>query len=160
MSGSETGRELRARLRDFYDDYAHCLDDGDLDRWAQFFTEDGTYRVIARENRDRGLEHATIYCKGKGMILDRALAVQKTTVQVPRSLRHLVGGVRIRSAGEVIRSEASFIICESLSDRDPRLFLVGRHVDQVVREGDGFLFKERDCVYDNYRILNSLIFPA
>jgi anthranilate 1,2-dioxygenase small subunit len=159
MSRGETDRELRARLRDFYDDYAHCLDDRNLDRWTSFFTEDAIYRVIARENHDRGLEHATIYCDGKAMILDRALAVQKTTVQAPRWLRHVVGGVRIRSAGEVIRSEASFIICESLSDRDPRLFLVGRYVDQVVRLRDSFLFKERNCVYDNYRILNSLIFP-
>ncbi|MBT0134853.1 ring-hydroxylating dioxygenase subunit beta, partial [Listeria seeligeri] len=46
---------LRARLRDFYDDYAYCLDEDRLEEWPDFFTEDCHYRVLSRENHDAGL---------------------------------------------------------------------------------------------------------
>ena len=94
------------------------------------------------------------------MILDRVHAIRKSTVFEPRSLRHIVSGVRVRSEAEVIEALASFVIFESLSDKEPRIFMVGRYFDRLVRHGDGFLFKERACVFDNYRIMTSLIIPV
>ncbi len=152
--------ELRARLRDFYDDYAFCLDEGELERWPQFFDDDCRYRVISRENYDDDLPQATLYCDGMGMLKDRVTALRETTVFEPRSLRHFVGGVQVRGVeGDLIRSQANFAILESLSDREPVVNMVGRYIDTVLRDGDGFRFKDRFCVYDNYRIRTSLIIP-
>ena len=44
-------RDLRFEIEEFNIDYARVLDEQDIDRWPEFFTEDGFYRVTARENR-------------------------------------------------------------------------------------------------------------
>jgi anthranilate 1,2-dioxygenase small subunit len=38
--------------------------------------------------------------------------------------------------------------------------MVGRYLDLWQRQGDRLVLRRRDCVYDNYRIRNSLIIPA
>jgi anthranilate 1,2-dioxygenase small subunit len=153
-------RPLRSELRDFYDDYADCLDEDDLESWLSFFTEDARYLVTGRENYEQGLEHAMLFCDGMGMIRDRVLAIRKSVVFELRSLRHFVGGVKVRSESAIIEAKASFIVFECLSDKEPRILMVGRYFDRLIRHGEGFLFKERACVFDNYRILNSLIIPV
>ena len=161
MADGQDLAQLRARLRDFYDDYTFCLDEGELERWPQFFTEDCRYRVISRENYDDDLPHATLYCDGMNMLKDRVTALRETTIYEPRSLRHLVGGLQVRGVeGDQIKSQANFAIFESLSDREPVVNMVGRYIDTLVRSGGSFLFKDRFCVFDNYRIRTSLIIPV
>lgn len=153
--------ELRAELRDLYDDYASCLDDMDLDGWCGFFTEDCTYKVISFENHSEGLPLALIECRGIGMVRDRAAAIRETTVYEPRQLRHLVSGVRVDGVeGDVIAARANFLIAESLADREPQIAMVGRYLDRLVRIGKALKFQERLCVYDNYRIRTSLVVPV
>jgi anthranilate 1,2-dioxygenase small subunit len=161
MTDGQDLAELLARLRDFYDDYTFYLDEGQLEKWPEFFTEDCRYRVISRENYDADLPHATLYCDGLNMVKDRVTALRETTVYEPRSLRHLVGGLQVLEVeGGLIKSQANFAIFESLSDREPQVNMVGRYVDAIVRRGSRFLFKDRFCVFDNYRIRTSLIIPV
>jgi anthranilate 1,2-dioxygenase small subunit len=151
----------RAELRDFYDDYSACLDAEALADFPSFFTADARYQVISRENHDEGLEHAPIFCLGRAMIEDRITALTEAALYQPRSLRHFVSGVRIvgEEAGEA-RAEANFLIVESLIEQEPRILLVGRYLDSVVREDGALRFRERTCVYDNYRILTTLVIPV
>ncbi|MCD0505817.1 aromatic-ring-hydroxylating dioxygenase subunit beta [Bordetella petrii] len=152
---------LRAQLRDFYDDYAACLDEGRLEDWPAFFTEDCHYRVLSRENHDAGLPIGLIYCMNKNMLKDRVTALRETTVYEPRSLRHFISGVRATQVdGDTITAQANFAIMESLSDREPVLNMVGRYLDVLVRDGDAFRLRRRDCVHDNYRVRTSLIIPV
>lgn len=152
---------LRAQLRDFYDDYAACLDEGRLEDWPDFFTEDCHYRVLSRENYDAGLPIGLIYCMNKNMVKDRVTALRETTVYEPRSLRHFISGVRVIEAGaDEIVAQANFAITEALSDREPVLNMVGSYQDVLVRSGQGFLLRRRDCVHDNYRVRTSLIIPV
>ncbi|MGB6103864.1 MAG: aromatic-ring-hydroxylating dioxygenase subunit beta [Pusillimonas sp.] len=152
---------LRALLRDFYEDYGACLDIVDLEGWVDFFTEDAHYRVISRENVAANLPLGLIFCMNKNMLHDRVTALRETTMYEPRMLRHFISGVRVLSVdGDTIRSQANFMITEALSDQEPTVNLVGQYEDEIVRSGDGFLIRRRDCVYDNYRIRNSLIVPV
>ena len=81
MSGTHAEQAaLRARLRDFNDDYAACLDAVELERWPDFFVEDCRYRVLSRENHDAGLPLSLIYCDGRNMLKDRVTALRETTV--------------------------------------------------------------------------------
>ncbi|CUJ99065.1 Anthranilate 1%2C2-dioxygenase small subunit [Achromobacter xylosoxidans] len=151
---------LRARLRDFYDDYAYCLDEDRLEEWPDFFTEDCHYRVLSRENHDAGLPLGLIYCMNKNMLRDRVTALRETTMFEPRSLRHFISGVRvIQAQGERIVAQANFAVMESLSDREPTLNMVGRYLDELCLTPQGPLLTRRDCVYDNYRVRTSLIVP-
>jgi anthranilate 1,2-dioxygenase small subunit len=152
--------DTRLALNQLYEDYAEQVTSGSLERWPGFFTEDCLYRVMSRENYDAGLSHAAIYCDGAGMVSDRAAAVRDCTVYEPRYVRHFIGAIRVLGVeGEVIRSKASFLVVESVSDMQPYVHLVGEYFDKVVSGPDGLRFQERSCVYDNYRIFNSLIYP-
>ncbi|CAB3886533.1 Anthranilate 1,2-dioxygenase small subunit [Achromobacter aegrifaciens] len=151
---------LRARLRDFYDDYAYCLDEDRLEDWPAFFAEDCHYRVLSRENHDAGLPLGLIYCMNKNMVRDRVTALRETTMFEPRSLRHFISGVRVLEVqGDHIVAQANFAVMESLSDREPTLNMVGRYLDVVRVTPEGLAFSRRDCVYDNYRVRTSLIVP-
>ncbi|MFZ4758322.1 MAG: aromatic-ring-hydroxylating dioxygenase subunit beta [Burkholderiaceae bacterium] len=162
MSAPRTDHSaLRARLRDFNDDYAACLDAVELERWPDFFVEDCRYRVLSRENHDAGLPLSLIYCDGRNMLKDRVTALRETTVYEPRALRHFVAGVRVVSTdGPRVRAEANFLIVESLSDREPTVNLVGRYLDTLLETDAGLLLQDRWCVVDNYRIRTSLIIPV
>ncbi len=151
----------RAALRDFYDDCAAALDAEDLDAFPGFFVEDATYRVISRENVDQGLAHAPIYCRGRAMIEDRIMATTRAALYQPRSLRHFISGVRVTgSDGDAVRSEANFLIIESLIEQEPQILMVGRYVDLIVREGADLRFRKHDAIYDNYSVRTTLVIPA
>src|SRR3546814_19548601 len=107
----QSGRITRGELRDFFEDYAACLDAEALREFPAFFTEDAKYQVISRENHDDGLEHASIFCLGRAMIEDRVTDTVEAALYQPRSLRHLISGVRIvgKDVGDV-RHEPNFIL--------------------------------------------------
>lgn len=154
-------KAVRRDLRDFYEDYGVTLDECEIEDWIGYFTEDCVYKAISRENYDQGLPMASMSCDGIGMIRDRVMALRKTSVFEPRSLRHLVGGVRLRGIEPdgTILAQANYAVFESMAHREPRLFSAGRYIDRILRDGEGFRFREHLAVYDNYRIYTSLIWP-
>lgn len=154
------GDIARSEIAAFYDDYVVGLDEGRIEQWPEFFTDDAFYRVTAWENFERSLPHSLIYCDGRSMIVDRALAIRQTTVHEVRRLRYFVSGLSVAMESGMARVRSNFLVIEALSDRDPQVFLVGRSHDEVVRTPDGLRFRKRVCVYDNYRILTSLIMPV
>src|ERR1700681_1763363 len=89
---------LHRDLDEFNSAYAAALDEQRLADWAEMFTDDAHYVVLSRENFDRNLPVGLIYCESKGMIRDRAFALQETAMFAPRYLRHLIGNQVI--AGE------------------------------------------------------------
>jgi len=164
LNGAGTDQSVAAlqhELRDLYEEIADYLDDGQLERLPEYFTDDCMYQVISKENYDEGLPHATIWCDGVGMIKDRLLALRETQVYEPRALRHFISGVRVTAReADGVRARANFLITEAMSDREPRLLMVGRYIDTLVRRDGRLLFKQRLCVFDNYRIYQSVVVPV
>jgi len=159
LSTSINDPALRAEVRDLYDDYAASLDDLDFPAWVGFFGEGCLYRVVSLENFNQGLPLSTIECHGLGSLRDRIAAIRETAVFEPRTLRRMVSGTRINGVGVEIRAQANFAVFESLSDREPHLFITGRYLDRLTRENGRLKLHERICVYDNYRVRTSLIYP-
>lgn len=157
-------REARLAIEEFNAEYCAVLDDGNLEDWPDFFTEDGFYNVTARENHDRGLPVGLVYCEGKAMMRDRALAVTKTSMFAPRYLRHFMTNTRVLSIEEdgTIRSESNYILLETLMDRpEGRLHLGGRMQDVFEPQPDGeLLLKSRVVVYDTLLVPNALVMPV
>jgi len=152
-------RDIR-RVEDLYFDYAAAIDE-EVERWPDLFTEDARYRVTSRENFDRNLPLAPIYCEGRGMILDRAMAVRETTVYAPRFMRHAITNVRVSDAADgSLYARANFTIYETFEDTVTRLFAVGRYIDTIVRSGDVLLFRDKLCVLDSNVVIGSLIYPV
>lgn len=155
-------RTLRFDIEDFNTEYSRLLDEFDVEGWCECFTEDGFYRVTARENYDDGYTIGLVWCEGKLMLKDRAAAVQSTMVHAPRYLRHYNSNVRVTGvdADGVIASESNYLVVETLMEDETRIFQAGRYIDQFVRDSDALLLKSRDCIYDSLLIPNDVVYPV
>ena len=152
-------RDIRL-VEALYYDYGAAIDE-EVERWPDLFTGDARYRVMSRENYDRNLPLAPIHCEGRGMILDRAMAVRETTVYATRFMRHAITNVRVTEAdAAVLEARANFAIYETFEDTITRLFAVGRYIDVIVRSGDALLFRDKLCVLDSNIVIGSLIYPV
>src|SRR5882757_3161936 len=88
-------RDLRLELEELYAAYTACLDEERFEEWPEFFVEQCLYKIIPRENFERGLPLATWLCESKGYLADRVTAIRKTAVYAPRYVRRMVSGLRI-----------------------------------------------------------------
>jgi 3-phenylpropionate/cinnamic acid dioxygenase small subunit len=159
--GLEVPIELRMRLADLYCAYVDALDEGELERWPDFFTAECLYRVIPRENFEQGLPIALIYCESRAMLVDRIVALRETALYVPRLVRHFVSNIRLRAVqADGLRLTASFALCQTMPDQPSELFLCGAYHDRVVDDGSELRFAERICVYDSTTVPTSLVFPV
>jgi len=150
---------LRIQIEDLMAEYTHVLDDGDLNEWPMLFVEDCFYQVIPRENHDQGLPLATIRCESRGMLEDRVMAVQETSMFEPRYLRHITSGLRYHEADGVISAQSSYAVFETVQDEYTRVFNVGRYLDEIVRDEGRLRFRRRICVFDSELVPNSMVYP-
>ena len=154
---------LRHEVEVFNAAYAAALDEQRLSDWVEMFTDDGRYVVISRENADRGMPVGLIYCENKGMIYDRAFALEKTAMFAPRYLRHIIGNLQILSEDRTgdIRARANYVVLQVLLDRpEAKLHQVGAYHDVFRRVGSQLKLAERRCVYDNLLVDNALCLPV
>ena len=93
-------------LTQLYADYAAIVDAADWDAWCELFTEEGVYRLVPRENHERGLPLATLSFESKGMLKDRAHAIRETLFHDPYYQRHIVGARRACCASRVVARTA------------------------------------------------------
>jgi len=152
---------LKSEVEDFNTAYCAALDAQRLADWAEMFTPDGHYIIISRENYDRNLPVGLIYCENRGMIRDRAFALEKTAMFAPRYLRHLVGNLQVRETAAGIVASANYAVFQVLFDRpDATVHQVGRYEDIFERTPDGLKLKKRACIYDSLLIDNALCIPV
>ena len=141
--------------------YAAALDEKRFGDWPEFFLEDASYKVQARENFDRGLPLALIALESRGMMKDRVYGVTQTIYHGPYYTRHVVSTARVlaQEAG-VIRAQANYAVFRTRPGDASEVYNVGRYIDEIERTPDGLKFRSRLCVYDSEMVLNSLIYPV
>ena len=153
-------RDLRAQLDELYADYVACLDGTEFERWPDFFCERCSYRIVSRENHDRGLPLATMLCESRRMLMDRVTAIRQTSTYAPRSMRHIVSSLKIGGwEGDALGVQANYVVFETLVDEFTRVFQSGRYVDWLVVDQGRILFRDKLCVYDSVLVPNPLVFP-
>ena len=152
--------ELRLEVEELYAGYAACLDEERFEEWPEFFTEPCLYKIVPRENFERGLPLATWLCESKGYLLDRVTAIRRTAVYAPRYVRRMVSGIRMLGwSGEVLEVRANYLALETLQDELTRVFNAGQYRDKLVVEKGELKFREKLCVFDSILVPNSLIYP-
>lgn len=151
---------LRLELEELYAAYTACLDEERFEEWPAFFTDPCLYKIVPRENFERGLPLATWLCESKGYLVDRVTAIRKTAVYAPRYVRRMVTGIRVlgRTDG-VLEVRANYLALETLQDELTRVFNAGHYRDKLVVEDDKLKFREKICVFDSLLVPNSLIYP-
>jgi len=151
---------IRTVVRDFFDDYASLLDAKEFDSWLGLFETDATYEVRSRENLEGGLTLATIRADSKSMLADRVTALVETQFFAPRTMRHLVSGVRVMSEnGHAVDARASFLVAESLGGELTRVHTSGEYRTMLARGDDGLRVRHMSAIYDGSVIDTSLIYP-
>jgi salicylate 5-hydroxylase small subunit len=159
-TGVAASLELRQRLVDLYAGYDAALDEGEYERWPDFFTEAGVYKITPRENYDAGLPVAMVFCESRAMLADRIVAIRETTLYAPRIIRRVMGAPSLLAIEDgQMRLAQSFALFETMLNETTAVFLCGRCYDRVVDEDGTLRFAERICVTDATNIPLSLIFP-
>jgi salicylate 5-hydroxylase small subunit len=124
------------------------------------FTEDCVYRIVPRENFERGLPLATLAFDSQAMLKDRVYAIRETLFHDPYYQRHVVGLPWLLGDEDgVLRCEANYAVFRTKLSGLSSVFNVGRYLDRIVRAPEGLKFAERLCIYDSEMIPNSLIYP-
>lgn len=139
--------------------YAQCIDAGDLERWHEYFTEDGVYRVTSRENHEAGLPLSLIYCRGHGMMKDRITAMRTANIFEPHVYCHLDGALTITREVGGWRAASNFTIVRTMANGAMSVFACGRFYDAIVDEGGALKLKERIAVLDSRQIDTLLVIP-
>jgi 3-phenylpropionate/cinnamic acid dioxygenase small subunit len=175
---------VREAVEDLYDDYVEALNGGDIERWPELFTADGTYLLIAKENHDRGLPVALMRCESRGMLADRVQSITRLSTYAPRVLRHVVGHLRIRPFGDseddgggvgvdgedgnegeregegpALAVTASYVVLQTLLDEETRVLSCGRYLDEIVDDDGRLRFRRKVTIYDNPLVPNSIVYP-
>ena len=150
----------RTRIEDFLVDYAHAIDDGDLRAWPDFFTEDGVYQIISRENFEAGLPMGILSCEGRGMMADRVSALEQANIFEAHTYCHILGPPRIsEESPELYGARTDFNVVRTMQDGGSEMFAVGRYLDIIVVADGRPLLRERRVVLESRRVDILLVYP-
>ncbi len=151
---------VRLGVEDLIAAYADCIDDGRLEEWPGFFTEQCRYLVTSRADYAAGLRHGIIYAASRGMLTDRVMALRKANIFEPHHYRHIIGPTRVVGMnGGVAEVRSNFLVARIMHDGDTQLFATGRYLDRVDVAGGPYRFIERIVVLDSHKIDTLLVIP-
>ena len=151
---------LRTRIEDFLLDYAHAIDDGEVEAWPGFFTEDAVYQVTTREAHEAGLPVGIMYCEGRGMMQDRVEALRTANIFEPHTYCHLLGRPRLSAdSPDAVLARTNFQIVRTMQDGGSALFAAGKYLDRIAIDQGGPRLAERRVILESRRIDILLVFP-
>ena len=147
-------------LTAFLNEYIHCIDDDRLEDWPGFFEEACIYKIIPRENTERNLPIALVYCDNKGMLIDRVVSLRKANVYNLHYDRHIVSNVLVGEGGDGSWTlKANYIVYQTDLEGESMLFSTGKYDAVVVANGDGHKFREMVVTVDTYAVPNLISTP-
>jgi len=150
-------REAIARLMM---QYVHAIDNDELERWPQLFTEKCLYQIIPRVEYEQGRPIGVWFCDNRAMLEDRVSSVREVNVFEPHVYRHVIGPTEILDfADGAWRAQTSFVVVRTMQDGAMSLFSAGRYVDEIVCDADVALLRKRVVVTDSARFDALLVIP-
>jgi len=151
---------VRLMIDDLMADYAHAIDDDNLESWPEFFTRDGVYKIVSRENHENNWPLGVMYCDGRGMMSDRILALRTANVFEPHTYCHLLGRTKVEARGDgAYRARTNFSVIRTMQDGGDSRFAVGKYIDECVIEEGRALLRSRLVVLESRRIDILLVIP-
>ncbi|MBL0421904.1 aromatic-ring-hydroxylating dioxygenase subunit beta [Ramlibacter sp. AW1] len=155
-----TETQLMEQVRRLLADCCAHLDDGQLERWSDCFTEDAVYRIVARENHVRGLPLSLLTCDNKAMIRDRVASLRQANIYNIHTDRHVISEPRVTAqAGDEWQVETSYALFQTSQEGQSFVFSVGVYQDTVVFTGGAPKFKRRLVITDTAAIRTLLSTP-
>jgi benzoate/toluate 1,2-dioxygenase beta subunit len=135
-----------SKIEQFLYDEADLLDNPDLDRWMELYTEDGTYWMPVLEDQPDPLNHISIFYDDRVMMeVRRRNFVHPRAASKDHKVRcsHIIGNVRV--AG---RSDKGDLIVTSnfqalVFYRNEQRAYGGRYEHQLVEQGGTFRIRHK-----------------
>jgi anthranilate 1,2-dioxygenase small subunit len=141
--------------------YISVIDSDRLEEWPDLFTEDGVYEIIPKENSDLGLPMGIMHCFGRPMMRDRITSLRKANVFEPHTYRHMTSGLEFKQIdADTIDMQSNYVVVQTLTDGESRVYQAGRYLDRVVRTTDGWRYRSKRVVYDTARVQTLLVTPV
>ncbi len=158
---SQRAAQLREDIVAFHTEYCSVLDRGDLEQWPLFFTEDALYRITGRENAELDLPVGLVYCEGRAMMHDRAVAIARTQMFAPRYNLHIIGQGRVEAEdASGILAQTPFLLIQTLVEGPSTVHLAGCYHDRFVKVDGQLLLAERHVIHDTNILANDLVYPT
>jgi len=156
----EVSPAAKAAIARLMTQYAHAIDNDELERWPQFFTAQGMYQIIPRAAHEQGHPVGVWYCDNRDMLEDRVRSLREINVYEPHVYRHVIGPTEILEfSGGVYRAQTSYIVVRTMHDGEMTVFSAGRYVDEIVLETDLALLQKRLVVTDSARFDTLVVIP-
>lgn len=147
-------------IMEFQARYAHSIDSDALENWPLFFAEDGTYRIISRENAERGLPAPILYCRNQAMMRDRVVSLRNANIYEEHRYRHSTSGpVIVGRDGDKVMVETSYTVVRTGVVGVAEVYSAGACHDVMVKTEDGWRLTDRTVVYDTARVQTLLATP-
>src|SRR5215469_10492576 len=141
--------------------YVSVIDTDCLERWPDLFTEDCIYEIVPKENADLGLPVGIMHCFGRAMLRDRITSLREANVFEPHTYRHMTSGLELASIdAETVDMQSNYVVVQTLTDGESRIYQAGRYFDRVVRSAEGWLYQRKRAVYDTSRVQTLLVTPV
>jgi anthranilate 1,2-dioxygenase small subunit len=141
--------------------YVSVIDTDSLERWPDLFTEDCIYEIVPKENADLSLPVGLMHCFGRAMLRDRITSLREANVFEPHTYRHMTSGLELATIdAETVEMQSNYVVVQTLTDGESRIYQAGRYFDRVVRSADGWLYQRKRAVYDTSRVQTLLVTPV
>jgi anthranilate 1,2-dioxygenase small subunit len=150
---------LRLQLAALQDSYVAAIDNDKLEEWPGFFTEDGFYEIISKENVEDGLPAPVIQCDSAKMIRDWVLSLRNANIYEKPSYRHFLSGMEWHEEADGWAISTNYLVVNTVQSGSTSVYQAGRYIDHVVRTSDGLRFKKKRCIFDTLRVQTLLAYP-
>lgn len=158
--GAEVSAAARDAIARLMMEYVHAIDNNELERWPQFFTERCLYQIISRPDHEQGRLIGIWFCDTRGMLEDRVSSIREVNVYEPHVYRHVIGPTEVLQVRDgAYSAQTSYIVVRTMHDGEMQLFSAGRYVDEVVIEGGAARFRKRVVVPDSWRFDTLVAIP-
>jgi anthranilate 1,2-dioxygenase small subunit len=142
---------------DLFAEYGALIDLAKFDEWLDLFAEECRYQIIARENSDRGLPAALVFCDSRAMLEDRLRALREANKYNIHTDRHVIGLPRILDDG--LAAEAPFAVYQTDQEGETRLFATGLYRDRLARVGSRLKIRDKLILLDTFAVPTLLATP-
>ena len=146
----------RASLYDLFAEYGALIDASRFDEWLSLFAGECRYQIIPRENFDRGLPAAVVFCDSRAVLEDRIRALREANKYNIHTDRHVIGLPRLNDDG---LAEAPFAVYQTDQEGETRLFATGLYRDRLEAVGRHLKFRDKLILLDTFAVPSLLATP-
>jgi len=146
----------RASLYDLFAEYGALIDAARYDEWLGLFAGECRYQIIPRENFDRGLPAAVVFCDSRAVLEDRIRALREANKYNIHTDRHVIGLPRLNDDG---LAEAPFAVYQTDQEGETRLFATGLYRDRLEAVGRHLKFRDKLILLDTFAVPSLLAAP-